>query len=180
MILWMKAVGGKYVLVLGVAAAAALFLFGVCVPQMRKTAALQKAVTSLRKDVDARTARLQTTIARYAETRRTQRKLALFEEAVPREDRIGQFLESLDGIARRCGLSSKNVVPSAVLESGELSCLPIEINLRGGFEAVYEFLRRVESLPRVARVRRLELASAEDAPHELVSSVTVHVYFRPS
>ena len=176
----MKTVGKKYHLTLGTVAAALVLVFGVYLPQTRKMKAFKETATPLQMELDARTARLQTTVTTYAEARRSERKVASLEEAVPREDRIGQFLESLDRIAHQCALADKNVVPAAVIESDEVSCLPIEMNFSGDFEAVHEFLRRVESLPRVARVQRMELTSADEGPLELVSSVTMHVYFRPS
>jgi hypothetical protein len=54
------------------------------------------------------------------------------------------------------------------------------VNFNGDFPAIYEFLRRVESLPRVARVQQLEMACVNGLPDLLESTVIMHVYFRPT
>ena len=176
----MKLADSKYHLVWGTVAAALLFVFGLYLPEARRLDHLWAAIEARQAEVDARGAHLQGMLALYQGVSRGQAELASFDQAVPEGKQLGRFLETLDRLAAEAGLGDKNVVPSRVIDSGQVHCLPLEIDFNGEFEAVYEFLRRVESLPRITRVQRLRLSSAEEGGTELLSSLTVQVYFRNS
>ena len=83
-------------------------------------------------------------------------------------------------MAQEAGVSDKNVTPAEAIMQKDLGCLPIQIRFTGKFASVYEFLDKVERLPRVARIQKLELSADDDVPDELVSTMTLHVYFRNS
>jgi Tfp pilus assembly protein PilO len=87
-----------------------------------------------------------------------------FATAIPGEQRIGGFLELLDAVARDVGLSGKNVQPDEAVHGPQVSYLPVRVDVTGSFTAVHEFLRRVESLPRLARAQRLEMTGGRRAP----------------
>jgi Tfp pilus assembly protein PilO len=166
--------------VLAAAVVALVFALGALRPDARRSAGLQREAAALRDAVDDRAARLLNTAARCCEVEELDAQLASFDIAVPLDQRIGAFLEQLDLIVREAGLSGKRVQPAAPIALTDVSCLPIEVNVTGDFSAMHEFLRRVESLPRIARIERLELSGRAESGDELVASVTMHVYFRPS
>jgi Tfp pilus assembly protein PilO len=134
----------------------------------------------LRASVDGQTVRLQGAAAMRETSEELERKLAAFKQAIPDDQRIGGFLEALDQIARDAGLTGKNVRPTELIIGPEVSCLPIQVEVSGTFAAIHDFLRQVEALPRLARVQRVELSDSDDPGDELVSSVMMQVYFRPS
>jgi len=93
---------------------------------------------------------------------------------------MGAFLESLDHLAREAGLVERSTEPQAAVRGAAVSWLPIEMNVRGSFEAIYAFVESLERLPRVARVQEWVVESSVDAEALLSSTLTMHVYFKKS
>lgn len=157
---------------------AVVFLLGVYFPQSRQLSRIRQETASVREQQLDRAARLRSTMATLDKA--GSEGDIPFEEAVPSSPRIGELLESLDRLAREAGLADHSVVPAKVVDGEQVSWLPIDMEFRGTFAAVYGFLERVETLPRVARVQRLELDSTAFTADELSSSLTMHVYFKRS
>lgn len=176
----MRFMRGKMLVVLGGSAVALIFTIGALMPDVRHNRRKNQEAAMLRASVDGRTARLQGAAAMRETSHELENKLTAFTEAIPGEQRIGAFLEALDQIARDAGLTGKNVKPAQPVVGDEVACLPIQVEVSGTFASIHEFLRRVETLPRLARIQRVELAGGDDLGGELVSSVMMQVYFRPS
>jgi len=166
--------------VLGALVVGLVFSAGALRPDLGSNRRLRYEAGALRASVDQRSARLEAASALRQSSAELAEDLAAFAQAIPRNQQIGAFLEDLDLIAREVGLSGKSVRPAEAIRTAELQCLPLDISVTGRFAALHEFVRRVEALPRVARVQRLELASREIPSEELVASVTLYVFFRPT
>ena len=171
---------GKTGVVLGCAVVALVFTLGALRPDAGAAAQMHRDARTFCDTVNERTQRLQKVGDTRRELATLDGALAAFDAAIPPDQQIGAFLEKLDQIARESGLSDKSVKPADPVIGAQVACLPIDVNVTGRFAAMYEFLQRVESLPRVARIQRLELSGADEAGDELVASMTMHVYFRPS
>jgi len=165
---------------LGAMAVALIFTLGALRPDVARSARMQRDAAALRDTVDERSARLMTTVDARRQLAELDTQLSGYPEAIPTDQRIGAFLEQLDLIARDAGLSDKSVKPANPIALAAASCLPIDVQVRGRFDAMHEFLRRVEALPRIARVQRIELAGIEGSADEVAASLTMHVFFRPS
>jgi Tfp pilus assembly protein PilO len=176
----MRLLRGKNGAMLGCAGVALVFALGALRPDAGASARMRRDAALFRDTVAQRTARLQTAVDVHNQLQELDGRLQTFDEAVPQDQRIGVFLEHLDQLARETGLTGKSVKPAAPIAGAHVACLPIDVNVTGQFAALHEFLRRVEALPRVARIQRLELAGSENAGDELAAALTMHVYFRPS
>jgi Tfp pilus assembly protein PilO len=170
----------KALVAVGGLAIAVVFALGAMLPDWRTRRAAQQDARSLREAVDGRTAQLSRLAQSRQRSEELTRRMEAFATAIPGEQRIGGFLELLDAVARDVGLSGKNVQPDEAVHGPQVSYLPVRVDVTGSFTAVHEFLRRVESLPRLARAQRLEMTGDEEHPGELSASVMMRVYFRPS
>ena len=176
----MKLVGKTYHIAAGTAVVGVIFALGVFLPHARRYARLESQVHAAELAVDAASDRLDTLAETHRRVEEDQELLKIFNEAVPNEDHMGAFLESVDRIAAEQGLADMNVVPRPPIVADAVRCRPIEMSFRGDFNAVYAFVRQVESLPRIAAIQRLELDAAKELDGGLIASLTVHVYSRRS
>lgn len=169
---------GKYVLPAGALLVAAVFAFGVYLPESRHLRRIRAETESLRAELAGRAASLavRTTSADAGDPQ----NVVSFDEALPAGPHLGEFLEGLDEWARAAGLQDHNIVPGAAQDGESVSWLPLTMDFHGDFSAVYGFIQKIESQPRLARVQRLELTTTVASGNELSSSVTMHVYFRRS
>lgn len=176
----MRLLRGKTGVVAGCIAVALVFALGALRPDAGAASRMHRDAALLHEAVATNTQRLESAGATRRRLDELAGELAVLDEAIPQDQQIGAFLERLDQLARDAGLTGKSVKPALPLQAGKVACLPIDVNVTGRFPAMYEFLQRVEALPRVARIQRLELSGADEAGDELVASLTMHVYFRPS
>ena len=176
----MKIVGRPIHIVLGTIAFAAIFAAGVVAPRMRYMTSIKQGVASVQADLSLLGSRIHRARKVFESTRDKEKALESFGAAIPDGVQLGAFLEAVDRLAQEAGVSDKNVTPSEAIVLEDLGCLPIQIRFTGTFASVYEFLEKVEQLPRVARIQQLELSADDDLPDELVSTMTLHVYFRNS
>jgi len=166
-------------LIAGTAVAAAIFVLGAYLPQSRRLRALRSAVAAVQARVEDRAGRLAQCGARHDDLAQARVRLAGFEEAVPESENLGDLLADISRLAADLHLSEQNVTPSAAVPFGEVSCLPLEVRMHGSFAALFEFIRRIESLPRLARVERASLRAAADGAAALECSLTLLVFFHP-
>ncbi|GJM26592.1 MAG: hypothetical protein DHS20C16_30070 [Phycisphaerae bacterium] len=176
----MKLVGKPIHIALGTIAFAAVFAAGVVAPHMRYMKSVKQGVASVQADLGLLGSRIDRARRVFESTRDKQKALESFDAAIPDRVQLGEFLEAVDRLAQEAGVADKNVTPSEAIVQEDLGCLPIQIRFTGKFASVYEFLDKVERLPRVARIHHLELSADDDVPDELVSTMTLHVYFRNS
>lgn len=175
----MKMVGKRVHLILGVTIATSVFTFGAYLPKSRRLADLHGRIAGLERQVLAGGEQLRSAASMHAELTSALGELESFDEAVPASEDVGVFLEAVSQIADELGLTDRNIVPGKALASPRVSLLPIEMSFGGDFESLYAFLQRIESLPRVARVKRMETAVSEQ-DGALTCSLTVNVFFRNS
>lgn len=176
----MKQVGKPIHIALGTITVAAVFAAGVVAPHMRNMKSVQQGISNTQADLDLLSSRVQRARKVFEAVQDKEQALASFDAAIPDRVQLGEFLEEVDRLAQDAGVKDKYVTPSDAIVQKDLGCLPIQIRFSGEFASVYEFLDKVEKLPRVARIQRFELRADDESPNVLVSSMTLHVYFRNS
>lgn len=182
----MRLIGRKSHLLTGTLIVGLVFCAGAVVPQHRRMTRLRHFADALRADVESTRTRLELAAELHSAAHLESALGSAFDDAIPVGDQVGEFLQTVSVLADELGLRDKDVVLAPeidlVLDTGvkQVIGLPIEISFQGEFEAVHAFLARIESLPRLARVQRLELAASQDRKGVLMSSMTVLVFYRHS
>ncbi len=156
----------------------AVFVGLVFVPQQRKLESLRAQAAVLRDGTMLGAAQLARLEGLQAQVRQAESDLAPYDRNIPHGPGLGDFLEQVDVLAARQKVVDPDVVPSASLGGPGIEVLPIEMGFSGTFASVYGFLPAVESLPRLARVSRLEIERADYAGDVLEANVTVRVFYQ--
>ena len=140
---------------------AALFLLAFYLPN---TAELRQMKATLMKDREELTQRQKTaqTLPQLAsEVRALRERVSDLDTQLPADQQLDQFLKSLTVHMAAESLELLAVKPEAIQKGEALDQLPIHVGFRGSFTGTCRFLRRLESMPRIARVDQLQLAVSD-------------------
>lgn len=153
-----------------------VFAAVVYVPQQRKIGRLRADGRALRGELERREARVAGMQALQQQIQSAEAESDAFEVSVPPADGLGPFLEQVTELAATQGVVDPDIEPLAPLTGPAVMALPVRMTFAGTFASVHGFLAALESLPRLARVSRLELSSPDGQSDLLEANVVVHVF----
>ena len=104
--------------------------------------------------------------------------VAFFESKLPPTDEIHKVLEKVTVIAQKQGLKPKTIrTLGRKLNSGYIE-QPLKIELEGNFPSFYSFLLEMEKLPRIMKVRKLDLSKKKELEGQIGADCVVSVFFQ--
>jgi type IV pilus assembly protein PilO len=83
--------------------------------------------------------------------------ISFFESKLPPNSQIYQVLQDVTVIAQKQGLSIKSTKTLAKKDNNGYIEQPLQMELYGSFNSYYSFLLELEKLPRITKVRELQL-----------------------
>ena len=139
---------------------AALFLLAFYLPNRAEIQDMKATLRKEREELlqDQRTAQAMHQLASAVQELRTM--VAAVDQQLPPRHELDRFLKDLTALMAAESLDLLAVKPGNVRKGRELDELPIQVGFRGTFVGTYRFLRRLESMRRIARVDQLELAAS--------------------
>jgi len=146
--------------VLGLVVVAVAVAVLVIVPALRRTEADRVAI----QDRRAQLVKLQRVATRISdlkkEVERLEEALTFFEDRLPEEREINVILREVWLIAESQSLTPRSVRTSAPKTMPRYNSQPITLSLEGPFESFYEFLLGLERLPRLTKVRQMQVTKS--------------------
>jgi Tfp pilus assembly protein PilO len=99
---------------------------------------------------------------------------------MPRDMDIAGFIQDMTRISQSTQLRKPKYLPDPQPKRGDLfSLYPIRCELQGNFANVFAFLRETESLPRLSRVRSINLKADPKDPGSVTVNLLIDLYFAP-
>jgi Tfp pilus assembly protein PilO len=144
----------------GMVVVAALVALLVIRPMMERTKADRAAIQECRgqlvklERVNRRISDLQ------EEVRRLEGALEFFENRLPAEREVDVILREVWLIAESKSLTPRSIRTTPPQAMPRYNSQPITMALEGRFESFYEFLLGLECLPRITKVRQMQLAKS--------------------
>ena len=138
----------------------------------RKTEEKVKALSDLERatsgvsDVDKKVAELEEAIK-------------FFEKKLPQERDIDQILKEVWNMAETNQLTTKTIKTMKSQRGPTYSEQPIEMTLSGNFSGFYEFLLKLERLPRLTRVSQLNLDKISGQEGTMEAKLVLSIFFEP-
>jgi len=108
-----------------------------------------------------------------------QEAITIVEAKLPSEQNVDEVLRQAWKIARRHDLTIRTVEPKNRVPALQYMELPIEVKLAGNFDGFYEFLRDLEQLPRLTRIKEMRLKRLDDENGAMEASFVLSIYFEP-
>lgn len=119
-----------------------------------------------------------------------QEAITFFESKLPPKSEIYKVLEQVTLIAQKQGLKPKTIRTlkkkynngGSVGEAVERRYIeqPLKMELVGNFNSFYSYLLELEKLPRIMKIRELELKKQTDDEGQIVANFIVSIFFQSS
>jgi Tfp pilus assembly protein PilO len=96
---------------------------------------------------------------------RAQAELSRIQQFVPKTTEQADFILQVDAAAKQANVDFVNVVsqpPKTPPEGAQLAEVLTEVDARGGYFAIQDFIRRLHDLRRAVRIDGMDITSEED------------------
>ena len=111
------------------------------------------------------------------EIRRLEEALAFFEHRLPQEREIDVILREVWRIAESKALVPRSIRTTAPETMARYSSQPITLSLEGSFESFYDFLMGLEQMPRLTKVRQLQISKMPTDDATVQADLLMDIYF---
>ncbi len=107
-----------------------------------------------------------------------EERLEKVNEKLPREKELPELLGELAELATPFPTKDYvSVVPGDLQDTGPYYKLPLNINMQCTYSNLQDYLRRLESLPRLVKIESVEVAPGGENPAVLVVNLEISVYY---
>ena len=102
-----------------------------------------------------------------------------FEDKIPAEHEIHNVLAQITRIAGEHRMETRLFETDTPEPCTQYSELPIRMEILSGFDSYYAFLTELEQMPRITRIKQMELRT--DAHDGLINAkLTLNIFYQPS
>ncbi len=105
-----------------------------------------------------------------------QEALNALENKLPPENQIYKVLEQVTKIAQKQGLKPKTIRTLGKKNNSGYVEQPLKMELAGNFYSFYSFLLELERLPRIMKIRELNLSKKKEG--EIAAGFVVSIFFQ--
>jgi len=107
-----------------------------------------------------------------------QEAIKFFESKLPPKSEIYNVLEQVTVIAQKQGLKPKTIRTLTKKNNSGYIEQPLKMELVGNFNSYYSFLLELEKLPRIMKVRELELKKIDKEEGKITTDFVVSIFFQ--
>lgn len=138
-----------------------------------------------RQEVDHRKGmleKLRTETARSADLRRANDEIAKtikgVEERLPSTKEVDNIVRQISELAVDSGLEPPQLKTAKVVKMASYMDQPLEITTQGSFDGYYDFLLKLERLPRITRISDMDLERHLEKEGVVKATFTLSIYFQ--
>jgi len=107
-----------------------------------------------------------------------QEAIEFFESKLPPKSEIHKVLEQITVIAQKQGLKPKTIRTLKKKDNSGYIEQPLRMELVGNFNSFYSFLLALEKLPRIMKIRELDLRKQTGHEGQVVANFIVSIFFQ--
>ena len=107
-----------------------------------------------------------------------QEAIEFFESKLPPKSQIHEVLEQVTVIAQKEGLKPKTIRTLTRKDNSGYIEQPLKMELVGNFSSFYSFLLELEKLPRIMKIRELELKKQKTFEGAISADFIVSIFFQ--
>lgn len=104
--------------------------------------------------------------------------MEFFESKLPPKSKIHEVLEQVTIIAQKEGLKPKTIRTLVKKDNSGYIEQPMKMALEGDFGSFYSFLLELEKLPRIMKIRELQLERHKEGDGEITADFIVSIFFQ--
>lgn len=104
--------------------------------------------------------------------------IEFFESRLPPSSEIDRVLHDVTVIAQKQGLKPKTIRTLETKDNAGYVEQPLKMELEGNFNSFYSFLLELEKLPRITRIRQLQLDKQKENEGQVIADFIVSIFFQ--
>jgi Tfp pilus assembly protein PilO len=104
--------------------------------------------------------------------------ISFFESRLPPQSQIHKVLQQVTLIAQRQGLNTRSIRTLKARECSGYVEQPLKMELHGDFNCYYSFLLELERMPRITKIRELELSKDRSNEGQATARFVVSIFFQ--
>jgi Tfp pilus assembly protein PilO len=109
-----------------------------------------------------------------------QKAIGYFESRLPKAKEMDKVLKEVWQLAEQNGLRTQTIKTPKSQRMNGYSEQTVELNLSGEFKpGFYGFMLKLEQLPRLTRVTKMNLTKIQEKDGEMQASLTMSIFFEP-
>ena len=147
-------------------------------PMIQKQTSLDAGIRSMQQELLDNTGKSQVLTQVAAEVKALRLQLDGAKK-MPKDMDVAGFINDLTRISQSTNLRKPQYTPDAPKRSELFSLYPIRLQLTGNFANVFQFIRETESLPRLSRVRSINIKTEPKDPGVVTVNLGMDLYFSP-
>ncbi len=111
------------------------------------------------------------------EVDRLKEAVSFFESKLPPRHEIHKVLKQVTEIADQHGLETKLFETLRAKPYADYSEQPIQLELAGSFDAFYQFLLEVEKMPRITKIKDMQLERDKKDTGLMLATLKMSIFF---
>jgi Tfp pilus assembly protein PilO len=145
-------------------------------PALLRQRDLQTQIELRKRELETSRTRAANFMVLTNEVRRLENQLLKFNKRLPRTMELPEFIQEMTQASQQAGL--KPVFHPQAVKRLDLYCeVPITLTFSGDFIGVFNFLRRLEGMQRLTRVKTLNLKAKDSKLGQVEASLVMNIYF---
>jgi type IV pilus assembly protein PilO len=104
--------------------------------------------------------------------------IKFFESRLPPSSEIDRVLHDVTVIAQKRGLNPKTIRTLETKNNGGYVEQPLKMELEGNFNSFYSYLLELEKLPRITKIRQLQLDKQKKDEGQITADFIVSIFFQ--
>ena len=151
------------------------FAFGFR-PARARQADLQNQSASCSRELETSGSRASNYQMIAGEVKRLENQLLKFNKRLPRTMELPEFINEMTQASQQCNLKPL-FHPQAVRRTDYFSEVPINMSFTGDFAGVFNFLRQMEGMQRLARVKTLSVKARDAKLGQVEANLVMNIYY---
>jgi Tfp pilus assembly protein PilO len=152
------------------------FIFGYW-PANRRLAALGEEITTKSRQLETNQARAKDLPKLAGEVERLRFKLERFNKRLPKSAELGEFIRDLTTVGQQYGIRKLAHQPGTVRRQDLFGEIPITMSFEGDFTNVFRFLRELEVMQRLTRVKTLNVHCKDGKLGQVEVNLAMNIYY---
>jgi len=107
-----------------------------------------------------------------------QKALYSYEVNIPAERALGVFLHGIADLMNEHNLTKQLVQPGKEIKAGQLNCIPVDIQCKGGLKQIFEFFKSLQKLDRLVRIEQVQLVNDANFSGQVTMQTKAVIYYR--
>jgi Tfp pilus assembly protein PilO len=167
----------QWILSAVMAAAVGIFLLCIYLPQTRKLKELDMSIATKQRELGASQSRANTLPTVKVDLDKLRLSVENYDKKLPRQPALGEFLKNVTQLSSQASLRNLSVQPGLPRRLDLFSELPISMHFEGDAMNVFSFLRQTEQMPRITRVRSVDIHTLDPKLGTVEVQLAINLYF---